>query len=173
MTGFSLMPRAPTEFLFSAWRTLSPIPGGKAVFSILLGVLVPYSGTLHARVTELSEGVSNVTLRQRWRILNHLGSIHAMALANVCELSSGLALLSRLGAHRRGILTGFKVSYLKKARGTLHVRSDARPITLPEEGEVEVCATGYDSTGDIVVRADATWRIGAVRSTEGKAVNGK
>lgn len=173
MTGFLRTPRAPTEFLFSAWRALAPIPGGKTIFSLLLGLLVPYSGTLCARVTELTEGVSSVTVRQRWRILNHLGSIHAMALANVCELSSGLALLSRLGAHRRGILTGFKISYHKKARGTLRVQSDARSVMLPDDGEVEVSATGFDSSGEIVVRADATWRIGPVRSAEREATDGK
>ena len=56
---------APEQRLQTAWRRLAPYPGGKWLFSRLLGWTAPYSGTIGARVVELEPGYARVTLRDR------------------------------------------------------------------------------------------------------------
>jgi len=150
---------APGERLRSLWRRLAPLPGGKAVFSWLLGRMTPYSGTIGARVETLEPGFCRVALRDRRRVRNHLASVHAMALANVAEMASGLAVLTGLAPGVQGIVTGFSISYQKKARGHLIAECRVTGLEVTAEREQEATVTVCDAAGDVVARATAQWRL--------------
>lgn len=150
---------APGERLRTLWRRLAPLPGGKTLFTFLLGRMTPYSGSIGARVAALEPGFCRVALPDRRRVRNHLGSIHAIALANLAEMASGLAVLVGLPATVQGIVTGFSITYLKKARGRLvaECRADHLEITAPQDYDAVVSIT--DAQGDVVARASARWRL--------------
>ena len=150
---------APGARLLASWRRLSRFPGGKWLFGLLVGWMTPYSGTMGARVTELEPGWCRVTLRDRRRVRNHLASVHAMALANLAELASGLAVLVGLPAGVQGIVTGFSISYHKKARGLLTAECRAIVLQVTGEQEYEASVAITDAPGDVVARASARWRL--------------
>jgi uncharacterized protein (TIGR00369 family) len=150
---------APGARLRAAWNRLSRIPGGKALFSFLVGWMTPYSGTIGARVAELEPGWCRVTLRDRRRVRNHLKSVHAMALANVAEMASGLAVLVGLPKGVQGIVTGFSISYHKKARGLLTAECRTGGLNVTAEQEYEAAVAITDRQGDVVARATARWRL--------------
>lgn len=105
--------------LLQTFDQLQKIPGGNLIFSQILGRVVPYSGSIPFRVVSLKPGNCAVALADKKSIRNHLGSVHAMALANLGEIASGLAALSFISAAERGILVQFQINYVKKARGSL------------------------------------------------------
>ena len=110
---------SPGAQLQTLWMRLSPFPGGRWIFSKILGWKIPYTGGLGATIVTLEPGHVKVQLRERRSVRNHLQSIHAIALANLGELTTGLALVGALPESIRGILVGLNVSYTKKARGTI------------------------------------------------------
>ena len=131
------------------------------MFSLLLGRMAPYTGTIGARVEELEAGRARVCLRKRRGLRNHLNSLHAIALINLGELATGLAVLSTLTADMRGIVLKIEAEYLKKARGNITaVASFTLPADLDDDTPCEVEAELLDEAGDIVSRVKATWLLG-------------
>lgn len=151
---------ADSENLLRWWNLLRSVPGGSYIFSWLVGKIVPYTHSIRGRVLELEKGSCRVLLKDAKRVRNHLGSIHAMALANHCEMASGLALITALPPHSRGILKEFSIQYLKKARGDLIAESDVMPLLSNEAADISVEVSTKNAEGDVVAQAQALWRIG-------------
>ena len=126
----------------------------------MLGLRVPYTGSLGANVQSLAPGFCEVKLRDARRLRNHLHSMHAMALANLGEMATGLALVNGLPKDTRAILTGFSIDYLKKARGTLLAQCRCSVSMSNDPGDVEVDGEIRDSGGAVVAMVRARWRIG-------------
>lgn len=158
------MSASPGARLLSLWRTLSPWPGGRWLFSVMLGRMVPYTGTVHPRIVELRPGFVRAQMADRRIVRNHLESVHAVALVNLAEVSSGLAMLTGLPPTLRGIVVGLSIDYTKKARGTLTAESTVVLPEITKSQEVHVQATVRDAEGDDVARATVRWLVGPARS---------
>lgn len=168
------MPRndSPGSRLLKAWRALAPLPGGSWLFTRLVKWMVPYTGSVNPRVLVLEPGYARIAITQRRRLEQHLGSIHAIALANVAEFASGAAMITALPPGFRGIVTRFTIEYFKKARGTVTAESRPELPDLSTEAEHDFVSEVKDEAGDVVARATVRWRLGPVvhRTAD---VNGK
>ena len=142
------------------WARLAPLPGGRWLFGRLLGWIIPYTGTIRPYVLALEPGYARVALRDLRRVRNHLNSIHAVALTNLGEVTTGLALLVGMPGSVRGIPVSLSITFLKKARGrvTAECRCEVPAVTRDEEREI--IATIQDPQGDLVARVTARWRLG-------------
>lgn len=142
------------------WRRWSPRPGGRWIFSRMLGRMARYSGTIRPEILVVEPGRAEVAIEDRPSIRNHLSSIHAVALVNLGELASGLALNAGLPDDARGIVTHLEIDYLKKARGRLVARCTTTipPTRVPSEHVVE--APIEDASGEVVARVRVRWRVG-------------
>jgi acyl-coenzyme A thioesterase PaaI-like protein len=146
--------------LLIQWRTWSSRPLGRWIFSRVLSRMVPYTGTVRPEVLSIEPGRAQVALSDRRAVRNHLNSIHAIALVNLGELTSGLALNAGLPEEARGIVTHLETDFLKKARGRL-VASCSTTIPdwrTPCEHVVE--ASIKDAEMDVVARVRVRWKIG-------------
>ena len=135
---------------------------GRQAFRVLIHWFVPYTGSIWPEVLELEPGYAKVQMRDRRRVRNHLHSVHAAALMNFAEITSGIAFLSGLPKDARGIVSSFRIDYLKKARGLLTAESRPNCPQSAEVGEYKAPVEIKNQAGEVVARAEATWHVGPV-----------
>ncbi|HXT49444.1 MAG TPA: hotdog fold domain-containing protein [Thermoanaerobaculia bacterium] len=150
---------APNEIL-RRWRQLSRRPFGKLLFSLGVGRMARYTGTIRPRVQELRPGYARIRMSDRPTVRNHLKSVHAIALMNLAEVTSGLAMLAGMRDDARAIITNLAIEYKKKARGTLEAECTTTPPDTSERREYALEAIVRDTAGEEVARATARWLVG-------------
>ncbi len=142
-----------------AWQRLHRVPGGRWIFSRFLGRMIPYTGSIRPEVLALEPGFARVRMRDRPRVRNHLRSVHAIAITNLAEVTSGLAMTAALPATIRGIVTGITVGFEKKARGTLTAECRCAVPEVDSRMECLVTAIVRDGVGDVVAQATVLWLL--------------
>jgi acyl-coenzyme A thioesterase PaaI-like protein len=151
---------SPSALINSAWPKLQKIPGGNVFFSKLVGQAIPYTGSISPIIEKIEDGSAVVTLRDKRAVRNHLDSIHAIALANVGEFTTGLSLISQLNDKSKAILISIGVEYLKKARGDLTAEADSEiPVNINKDTDFKIIANIKNLQNEIVCKVTATWRV--------------
>jgi acyl-coenzyme A thioesterase PaaI-like protein len=149
----SAMASSSRNVIRQLWDQLVGVPGGKKIFSLLVGRAAPYTGTIGATVTDLRKGYAEVVMNDRPALRNHLSSVHAVALANLAELTGNIALTYSLPDDARFIVAGMSIEYLKKARGTIRGVSECPVPPTSAKAEYLVPVSLRNAEGEEVAKA--------------------
>lgn len=153
----------PGTILRNMWARLENLPGGRALFSRFVGEFAPYTGTIGARVVELRQGYAKVEMDDRRRVRNHLRSVHAIALANLAELTGNMAMAYTMPDDARFIVAGMSIDYVKKARGTITGECLCPVLESNEKRTYEVPVVMRNREGEEVARATLRTLVGPNR----------
>lgn len=126
------------------WEKFDGMPMGSRAFSLLFGLNAPYFGTVRPHFTVLRPNRAELTIRKRWRVQNHIGTVHVIAICNGLEAAMGALAEVTVPADRRWIPKGMDVSYPAKAD------SDITCIAETDPGQW----TGDDPDLPVRVRAE-------------------
>ena len=143
-----------TQPTLATFQSLARLPLGRQLFSRALCRKAPYFSSISPLVTALAPGHCEVRMKKRRAVTNHIGTVHAIAMCNMAELSGGLVTEVSLPASLRWIPKGMTVEYLKKAETDLV--ATARPLVAVDGfsgGEFPVEVIVKDLSGDTVFRA--------------------
>jgi len=144
----------------AAWSKVSNLPGGKWIFSKLVSFKAPYFTSIGAQFVELREGYCEISLRKRRKVLNHIGTVHAIAMCNMAELAGGTMTDATIPATHRWIPKGMTVEYLAKAQTNLTAIAELQQLPdLSEPTELPVTVSVVDANQKPVLRARITMWI--------------
>lgn len=141
----------------AAYRLLERIPLGlgRAVFSRGMRLAAPYFISIPASVVSAAPGRAEARMSDRPWVRNHLGTVHAIAICNLAEMTMGVVAEATVPTDQRWIPKGMTVSYEAKARGEMHAVAQLElPAEIGAGSEVGVPVTVTDPDGQVVVTAE-------------------
>ena len=156
----------------AAWlqRQLEVAKGGRTGWmSRLMQEVIPFNRPHRLRVQTLTDHSCEVSLPWRRRNLNHVGTMHACALATAAEYASGLCVLSALGVGKaRLVMAELNMTYQRRAESAC-VACASLPADvleqvkekLGQEGRVafDLHSEVQDAEGEVVAEARITWHL--------------
>ena len=135
------------------FESMKKMPLGRRLFSRIVCLKAPYFGTIRPLFRELRPGFGELTMKKRRAVTNHLKSVHAIAMANMCELIGGMVTEVSIPASMRWIPRTMMIEYLKIARTDLKAWCEIPLPVQEQKQDLPVVVHVVDTAGIEVVRA--------------------
>lgn len=146
--------------LLSLYRKLARLPAGKWLFSRAVCFRAPYFASIRPVFDDLRPGRAEAHMKNRRRVRNHINTVHAIAMVNLCEFVAGTLTEVTVPAGMRWIPKGMTVEYLAKAKTGLRAVCQIDPGTeWNAPFDLPVVVNVLDDANQAVVRAVITMWI--------------
>ncbi|GHD63141.1 hotdog fold domain-containing protein [Jeongeupia chitinilytica] len=153
---------ARSNAILSLWQRCTRLPAGRWLFSRLVCFKAPYFGSISPRFERLEAGRCELHIAKRRKVLNHIGTVHAIAMCNMAELAAGTMTDVTIPATHRWIPKGMQVDYLKRAEtGLRAIATVMQPPVWGDGQDLPVSVDVIDAAGQVVVRATITMWVSA------------
>lgn len=137
---------------FSLYQRIARLPAGKRIFSLLYSVKAPYFATVRPVVREVRPNYAELSIRNRKRVHNHIGTLHAIAVCNGLEAAMGLVAEATCPSDKRWLPRGLQVSYLAKSTTDLLCVAETDPEQWADTpGDVDIRVRAVRTDGVVVV----------------------
>jgi acyl-coenzyme A thioesterase PaaI-like protein len=134
------------------WKLAGRLPAGDRVFSRVFALRAPYFGSVRPRFTVVEPNHAELVIRDRRRVHNHLGTVHAIALCNGLEAAMGVLAEASIPQGRRWIPKGMEVSYTAKATSDVTCIAETDPdVWTGDDPDVPVRVSGVLADGTVVI----------------------
>jgi acyl-coenzyme A thioesterase PaaI-like protein len=138
--------------VLALWGRAGRLPAGDRLFSRLFTLRAPYFGSVRPHFTVIEPNRAELLVRDRRRVHNHLGTVHAIALCNGLEAAMGALAEASIPRDRRWIPKGMQVSYTAKADGDVACIAETDPaVWTGDDPDVPVRVRGELADGTVVV----------------------
>jgi len=158
-----ILTQTPARHLLSskgAYNAMNGWPCGKWLYTRVVGFFAPYSGSCGAQIVSLVPGTCEMTMSDRPWKRNPFGSIHAVCMANLAEMTAGLAGMTAMEAKGAiGIPMNMHINFHVKARGTLGCRATL-PKAIPSVPGIypmDIRCDIFDEAGTVCASAIVGW----------------
>ena len=145
-------------------RTFDPLPGflRKRAVTFAIGRTIKFVGTAGLSVDEITPQRVTISTENKTKVQNHIGTVHAAAMALLAETATGLAVGMHVPDDKIPVIKSMKVDYLKRAKGDMKAVAvltpeQIREIESTEKGETRVPVTVTDGEGKQPIECTMIW----------------
>ena len=147
------------------WQRRAGSRFGRWLFARAVCRRAPYFATIAPRFLELAPALCRIAIPKRRAVENHLGTMHALAIGNLCELAAGMVTEVTIPQSMRWIPRGMTIEYLRKADSDVTATARLDKNEWRDPGNVGVPVTVVDANGEEVVRAVITMYVSPRNAT--------
>jgi acyl-coenzyme A thioesterase PaaI-like protein len=142
---------------FEAYQVVSALPQGKRLFSLMFQQKAPYFGSAHIQVRDMAKNRGEVLVPKRRSVQNHIGTVHAIAVANGLEAAMGLLAEATTPKGYRWLPKGMDIAYLALSTSDILCVAETTDEDWANAPDVPVKVTATRDDGTVVV--EGTIRI--------------
>ena len=139
--------------VLSLYKKASRWPLGRRLFSAYGASRAPFFKSISPLITVLESNRCEILIKKRKRVQNHIGTVHAIAVANGLEMAMGFMAEASIPKHLRWIPKNMNIAYTNKALTDItckaKVSADAWQI-----GDMSVPVEAIDTEGKVVVTGE-------------------
>jgi acyl-coenzyme A thioesterase PaaI-like protein len=136
-----------------AWIRAHRTAFGRWLFARTVAKRAPYFGTIKPKFVDLQPKLCRVWMKKRRAVENHIGTVHALAMGNLCELAAGMCTEVTIPVGMRWIPRGMTIEYLAKAETDVTATARLEKTEWAGAENVSVPVSVHDTNGKEVVRA--------------------
>ena len=137
-----------------SFPVVGPALGARA-FSLAFSQKAPYFASVRPRFTVIEPNHVELVVRDRRRVHNHIGTVHAIALCNGLEAAMGALAEATIPRDKRWIPKGMEVSYTAKATGDITCIAETDPLQwTSDDPDLPVRVRGVRSDGTVVIEGE-------------------
>lgn len=119
-------------------------------------------GTAKVEVLKLTKEESRFRIQNRKKVQNHIGTIHAAAMALIAETATGMVVGMNVPDDKYLVIKTLKVDFFKRAVGSLTAtaklsESQRQAILSEDKGEVDVAVNVIDEEGKEPIGCTMIW----------------
>jgi acyl-coenzyme A thioesterase PaaI-like protein len=143
----------------AAWQKRSGSRLGRWLFTRAVCKRAPYFAWLRPHFLELRPALCVVLMPKHRATAGAEGSVHALAVATLCELAASTVAEVTVPASMGGHTRGMTIEYLRKAESDVTATARLDKAEWGEAQNVAIPVSAVDRNGTEVVRAVITLRV--------------
>lgn len=139
-----------------------PAPMFRQAVTRLFTFRVRFAGTAGVHFEGLDDGQAVLRLGNRGRVQNHIGGIHAAAMALLAETATGAVFAMNVPDTHLPLIKTMNIRYLRRAQGALRAEATLSAeqrlrIQSEPKGDLLVPVTVTDEAGEQPIECEMVW----------------
>ncbi len=134
----------------------------KWILSKAIGSTVKFVGTAGTDFEEMTKDRVIVSLKNRKKVRNHIGQIHAAAMVLIAETATGMVVGMNVPDDKLPLMKKLEAKYVRRSKGRMRAEAwlteeQKEQIRTQEKGEVLVPVKVTDESGEEPVICQMLW----------------
>ena len=131
-------------------------------YTFLFNNMVKLAGTAGLKVEKLNRTESQVYLKNRRKIQNHIGGLHACSMALAAESATGMLVGMNVPDNKLPLIKSMNIDFVRRCQGDIRVSAwlsekDCQRMHEEERGDVTVQVQVKDESDNEPIKAEMIW----------------